>query len=429
MNDTEPFIELESNVRAYCRTFSTVFQKAKGSIIHDERGRRYIDFFAGASALNYGHNNDFIKEKLIEYLQSDAIVHALDFYTTAKRTFLADFQHFILEPRRLSYKFQFCGPTGANAIEAALKLARKVKQRTGIFSFMGGYHGVSLGALSATSHRYYREAAGLPLGHVTFIPFPSGVMDSVDSIEYMEKVLEDERSGIEKPAAVLFETIQAEGGVNVAPLSWLQRLAEFCQRQDILLICDDIQVGCGRAGNFFSYEKAEIQPDIVVLSKSLSGYGLPLSMLLLKPELDVWKPGEHNGTFRGNQLAFVTASAALKYREVFDLEAKALGNERMLAEFLEREIASLDPRIQVRGRGLIWGVDLSRLGRVRLENEISQKCFDAGLLIERAGKGGSVFKFLPPLNIEPELLQEGCDIFRNVLHKTLAGVCPERVLA
>jgi diaminobutyrate-2-oxoglutarate transaminase len=213
------FEERESNVRTYCRNFPDVFHKAVGSTVYSESGVEFIDFLAGAGALNYGHNNQYIKQKVISYLESDAIAHGLDLHTMAKRDFLEKFSEAVLIPKKLDYKIQFCGSTGTNAVEAALKLARKVKQRTGIFSFMGGYHGMTLGSLAISSNNGIRLGTGGTSNHVTFMPFPYGYMENFDTIEYMETVLTDVNSGVEKPAAIIFETVQAEGGVVVAPSS------------------------------------------------------------------------------------------------------------------------------------------------------------------------------------------------------------------
>jgi len=404
------FESVESNVRSYCRSFPDVFSKAKGSMLYSESGKGYIDFFAGAGALNYGHNNEFIKQRLLSYMESDGVMHSLDMYTEAKRHFITTFYELIMRPKNLNYKLQFCGSTGTNAVEAALKLARKVKRRTGIFAFMGAFHGMSLGSLSATSSIESRNGAGLPLGNVTFMPYPYGFMDTMDSIRYIEEILNDDHSGIEKPAAVILETVQAEGGVIPAPIEWLQRLAELCRKNDILLICDDIQVGCGRTGQFFSFERAKIVPDIVVLSKSISGYGLPMSLLLMKPELDIWNPGEHNGTFRGNQLAFVGATAALEYREMMKLERNVKENEKYLEQFLKEEIALLNDLIEIRGIGMMWGIDVSKLGGSEMAKKITSGCYERGLIIERAGRNDTVVKLMPALTIERNILQEGCEI-------------------
>lgn len=420
------FHTVESEVRSYCRSFPTVFNKAKNSMLFSEDGKEYFDFFAGAGALNYGHNNDYIKKKLMDYLSSDAIIHGLDMFTKAKREFIGKFVKSILIPRDLTYKMQFCGPTGTNAVEAALKLARKVKKRTNIFAFMGAFHGMTLGSLAATSNISSREGAGLSLNNITFMPYPSSNI-SFDTIQYMEDILKDDHSGIEKPAAVIVETVQAEGGINIAPVEWLKRLSDLCKENDILLICDDIQVGCGRTGDFFSFERAEIIPDMVVLSKSISGYGLPMSLLLLKPELDIWQPGEHNGTFRGNQLAFVAASAALEYRENINLDMNTKLMENFLKKYLTESIKPLHDCIEIRGIGLIWGIDFSRLGIEYASKEIVRRCFDKGLIIERVGREDSVVKIMPPLNIEMKDLEKGCDILRCVISEYLMSVQKENI--
>ncbi|OMF39315.1 diaminobutyrate--2-oxoglutarate transaminase [Paenibacillus peoriae] len=405
------FEVLESNVRSYCRSFPVVFNKAKNDVLYTEAGKGYIDFFAGAGALNYGHNNDFMKNRILDYLTSDRIMHGLDMYTTAKQEFMESFSERILQPKGLNYKLQFCGPTGTNAVEAALKLARKVKNRNGIFAFMGAFHGMSLGSLSITSNNSMRESAGVPLNNVTFIPYNS-TFNGMDTILYMEQLLTDTHSGVEKPAAIILETVQAEGGIHIADTEWLRDLRQLCDDHDILLIVDDIQVGCGRVGSFFSFERAGIVPDMVVLSKSISGYGLPMSLLLLKPELDIWSPGEHNGTFRGNQLAFVGAKAALEFRDTVELEAQVKEKEAFVQQFLREHIQSIDPLIEIRGMGLIWGIDVSHLGEA-FAKEVATLCFSRGLIIERAGRNDTVIKIMPALTISLENLRKGCDIIKE----------------
>ena len=413
------FEKYESNVRSYCRNFPEVFNRAKGSVIYSDSGKEYIDFLAGAGALNYGHNNEQIKQEVMSYLDSDTIIHGLDLHTSAKSRFLAKFSETILTPKNLDYRVQFCGPTGTNAVEAALKLVRKITKRTGIFSFMGAFHGMTSGSLAVTGNTAIREGIWGTSNNVTFMPYPYGFMDSFDTIAYMDSVLNDVNSGIEKPAAIIFETVQAEGGIIVAPIEWIQRLRELCDRHDILLICDDIQVGCGRTGDFFSFERANIIPDLVVLSKSISGYGFPMSLLLIKSDLDLWKPGEHTGTFRGNQLAFVGATAALEYREKINLPEEVKLKEAFLRAFLTEEIGAISDRISIRGLGMIWGIDLANFGGASLAKEIAALCFDSGLIVERVGRNDTVIKFLPPLNIEMSTLQKGCSIFKHALEECL----------
>ena len=405
------FEERESSVRSYCRSFPALFASAKGSLITDAEGRSYIDFLAGAGALNYGHSNDTLKAALLEYISDDGLTHGLDLHTVAKEMFLRELTTRILEPRGLDYKVQFTGPTGANAVEAALKVVRRATGRTGVFAFMGGYHGHSLGALAATANRTHRAAAGTDLGGVTFIPFPAGPMRDVDTLAYLRAILEDAHSGIEIPAAVILETVQAEGGVNVAPVAWLRGLSAICAEYGILLVVDEIQTGCGRTGPFFSFERAGIVPDVVTLSKSISGYGLPMALTLMRPELDLWEPGEHTGTFRGNQLAFVTGAAALAMFEEEHFTERVEENATFIARELFETIGMLDGRIEIRGIGMIWGIDTAAIDPTgALAKEIGRDCFNRGLIIERTGRNDTVIKLLPPLNIDRANLRLGLGI-------------------
>lgn len=413
----EVFEQYESEVRSYCRAFPAVFTRAKGSYIEDQNGRRYLDFFAGAGALNYGHNPDFVRDRLISYLQNDGIMHALDMYTDAKGQFIEALQGNILQPRNLDYRIQFTGPTGTNAVEAALKIARKVKGRQNIFAFQGGFHGMTLGSLACTGNQYNRKGAGTTLPNVTFMPYPFGAMAQIDTIAYMDAVLSDPSSGIEKPAAMLLETVQAEGGVIVAPVEWLKKLRALCDKHDILMIVDDIQVGCGRTGSFFSFERADLQPDIITLSKSISGCGLPLAVVLLRPELDKWSPGEHNGTFRGNQLAFVSGAAALEMWPKLDIEGQVREKSRLLEQGARELIERFDNRLALRGMGMIWGIDFSCVDDPDLIERILATCFENGLILENCGRKGQVMKFLPPLVASESELKEGLDIIRDAMQK------------
>jgi len=413
----EVFEQYESEVRSYCRAFPAVFTRAKGSYIEGQNGRRYLDFFAGAGALNYGHNPDFVRDRLISYLQNDGIMHALDMYTDAKGQFIEALQGNILQPRKLDYRIQFTGPTGTNAVEAALKIARKVKGRQNIFAFQGGFHGMTLGSLACTGNQYNRKGAGTTLPNVTFMPYPFGAMAQIDTIAYMDAVLSDPSSGIEKPAAMLLETVQAEGGVIVAPVEWLKKLRALCDKHDILMIVDDIQVGCGRTGSFFSFERADLQPDIITLSKSISGCGLPLAVVLLRPELDKWSPGEHNGTFRGNQLAFVSGAAALEMWPKLDIEGQVREKSRLLEQSARELIERFDNRLALRGMGMIWGIDFSCVDDPDLIERILATCFENGLILENCGRKGQVMKFLPPLVASEAELKEGLDIIRDAMQK------------
>ncbi len=427
--DLKIFERMESEVRGYIRSFPVVFSQARGSLLIDEEGTEYIDFFSGAGTLNYGHNNPVFKEKLVEYLQSDGVVHGLDMATSAKKRFLETVDRVLLKPRNWQYTLQFTGPTGTNAVEAALKIARQVKGRSNIISFTHGVHGVSGGSLAATANMKFRDAAGYALGNTTFMPYDGYFGPDVDTIAYLERMLDDPSSGLDKPAGVIVETVQGEGGVNVATLRWLKELEKLCRRHDMLLIVDDIQVGCGRTGSFFSFESAGIRPDIITLSKSLSGFGLPMSLVLMKPELDVWKPGAHSGTFRGNNLAFVTATQALETYWASDAFATDVQRkERLVRDWLENLAHSYpNAGLSVRGRGLIQGLVTGN--QPDLANRIARKAFERGLVIETAGAHDEVLKVLPALTIEDELLTRGLDIIEASVADALAeDAQPARVL-
>lgn len=415
MNET--FEKYESNIRSYCRKWPVEFVSAKGSIYKDTEGNEYIDFFDGAGALNYGHNPDYIKEKLIKYLESDGIVHALDMYTVPKENFIKYFEEKILKPRKLDYKIAFPGPTGTNSIELALKLARKVKQRPYIWAFTGAFHGMTLGALALTTESAARKAAGVPLDYTVHIPAPYSMGGNFDSIAYMEQLLNDDHSGYEKPAAIIIETVQQEGGIHVFSKEFLKELRALCDKYDILLICDEVQIGCSRSGTFFSFERADIVPDIVCMSKSIGGYGIPFALTLFKKELDVFKPGEHNGTFRGCQLSMVAGLAALEMTVEQDIPAQVRRKEKIVKEYLDKEIKPLlKDKMEIRGIGLSWGIEFND---GKLARAVLDKCFEKKLIIELAGSYDSVLKIMPSLVIEDELLIKGLNIVKESIQEVI----------
>jgi len=425
--DLTVFEQCESEVRSYCRKFPTEFVYAKNATLTDAQGTEYLDFFAGAGAINYGHNNPYIKGKILDYLSEDRIIHALDMYTQAKEEFLTCFKTNILDKRGLDYKVMCCGSTGTNAVEAALKLCRKNKKRSNVFAFSGAFHGMTLGSLAMTTDITSRNGAGTGLNNVTFMPYYNAFEDYNTSLDYMEHVLADDHSGIDKPAAVFLETVQAEGGIYPAPVEWLRRLRDICSRNDILMVVDDIQVGVGRTGSFFSFERAGITPDIVVLSKSISGFGLPMSLLLMKPELDIFVPAEHNGTFRGNQLAFVGAKAGIEYYADKNMDDMVKRKEDVIKQYLQENILTLDERLLVRGIGMIWGIDFSSIDS-KLALEACHRCFDEKLVIELAGRQDGVLKILPPLTIDEQDLIKGLDVICKSVKKVLTNsgnVCNE----
>ncbi len=412
------FQTLESEVRSYIRNFPTVFERARGHELVDEDGRAYVDFFAGAGTLNYGHNDPALKRSLLRYIEDDGIIHSLDMASVAKRTFMQRFRDLILAPRGLDYKLMFPGPTGTNAVESALKLARKVTGRTVVYGFDGGFHGMTLGSLAVTSNAMKRGGAGIPLEHAVLLPFDGQERDGLDSIAYLERRLENDAREGRSPAAVLLETVQCEGGVNVATNAWLRDVADLAHQHGALLVVDDIQAGCGRTGQFFSFTEAGVVPDVVCLSKSLSGFGLPMALVLLRPSLDVWKPGEHNGTFRGHNAAFVTAAEALeRYWKDSQLQAEVERKGRLVRARLESLAQEHDASSEVRGRGLVQGLVL----QPGLASLVAAECFERGLVIETAGHEDEVLKLLPPLTIPDDALRAGLDVIASALSTVLAS--------
>ncbi len=418
------FEQMESEVRSYCRSFPVVFTKAIGHTVWDRQGKEYIDFFAGAGALNYGHNNPAIKKKVMEYLQDDGITHSLDMATEAKEALLTQFHENILSPRELTYKVMFPGPTGTNSVESALKLARKATGREMIMSFTNGFHGMTLGSLAATGNRMKRKGAGIPLSHVMPLPFDKYMGEGIDTTAYIERLLEDDGSGVPLPAAMILETVQGEGGIHVASASWLRQIERICRKHNILLIVDDVQAGCGRTGPFFSFEEAGISPDIVCLSKSIGGFGLPFSLTLLKPELDVWLPGEHNGTFRGNNLSFIAAAEALKYWQDDHLSESVKQKGNIVQAHLSHLVQTYpDLSGEVRGKGLMQGIAVGVDG---LAEEICALAFQRGLIMETSGPKSEVMKVMPPLTITEEALRKGLNVLEEAVKECLSNHSQKR---
>ncbi len=410
-----PFDDLESNVRTYCRRFPAVFSRAQGHLMWDSTGKCYVDFISGAGALNYGHNHPALKHALINYLLSDGPVQSLDLHTEGKGLFLTTLQDVILGPRGLDYKVQFTGPTGANTVEAAFKVARRATGRETVIAFTNGFHGGSLGALAASSNRSKRRAAGTGLGDVVHMPYEGYLHGSFDTAAYLEAVLDDPSSGVDLPAAIVLETVQGEGGLGTASTAWLQRIAEIAASRGILLIVDDIQAGCGRTGTFFSFEEAGITPDLVCLAKSIGGYGLPLGITLVKPQYDVLEPGAHAGTFRGQNLSFIAGAAALDLWSDPEFARSVADRADQLDQQLtawSRQYPLLGP--EPMGRGMFRGLAFAEN---RLAGEASQTAFERGLLLETSGARGHVLKVMPPITIGKEDLATGLDLLEDVLRE------------
>jgi len=404
---------LESNVRSYSRSFPIELAKGKGAVVWDKYGDAYIDFLSGCGSLNYGHNHPELKSRLEDYINSDGVTMSMDFESHSRNLFLESLQKNILTSRSMDYRVQFTGPTGANAVEAAIKLARKITGRTNVIAFTNAFHGCSLGALSLTANSHHRESSKSQLTNVSRFPYDGYFGGCCNTANQLEKIMDDPSGGCDAPAAIVLEIVQGEGGLNVASEQWLQRIAQIARKQNALLIVDDIQAGCGRLGTFFSFENIkDFSPDMVTMAKGISGYGLPMSLVLLKPEWDQWLPGEHNGTFRGNNLAFVTAAAALDifwstpaFQERIQENATIVKNE--LDKFAT-EFGFLS-----KGRGMMTGVNF-RSGE--LAAQVQRNCFKSKLIVETCGPCDEILKLLPPLTVSHEEIKQAFSIINQSMH-------------
>ena len=403
----ELFERWESEVRGYSRAYPTVFKSASNARQVDEAGKSYVDFFGGAGVLNFGHNNPKMKEAIIEFLQADGIPHSLDMATTTKREFMQAFIDTLMKPRGWDYKMQFTGPTGTNAVEAALKLARKATGRRQVIAFTNGFHGMTLGSLAATANSYYRNAAGVALDNVERLPFGH-------PLDGMKETYDNSSSGYEEPAAILVEVIQAEGGVYVADEKWLKEIRQFAEERGALFIIDDIQAGCGRTGSYFSFDGMDLDPDIITLAKGVGGYGTPLAMNLNKPEYDKhWSPSEHTGTFRGQGISFVAGKVAMDYFK----DDSFMKEVREKGDMMHDRLKSMLPAgMEIRGRGMLWGLDTHNPA---LNKKIVRECFDNGLLLGACDIDGRVGKLIPPLTISEADLKEGLDILERALQTVM----------
>ena len=415
--DTAIYERRESIVRSYARSMPRQFNRAENVWMHDNEGGRYLDFLSGCSTLNYGHNHPIMKQALLDYISADGITHGLDLHTDAKSDFLKTFEEVILQPRGLDYRAMFTGPTGTNAVEAAIKLARKITGREMVIAFTNGFHGMTLGALACTGNAAKRGGAGVPLSHVSHEPYDGYHGPDVDTAALLEQRLADPSSGLDAPAAILVETVQGEGGLNAASAEWLRAISQIAKRHGALMIVDDIQAGCGRTGGFFSFEGMGFTPDIVTMAKSLSGMGLPFALTLFGPELDQWAPGEHNGTFRGNNHAFVTATATLRH---FWSSSQFESDVRRRGELLEARLDAMakEHGLTTRGRGMMRGLDV---GSGEAASLITAECFKRGLIIETSGPHDEIVKVLAPLVIDDAILSGGLDILETCVREALTA--------
>jgi len=410
---TEIFERLETECRSYSRDIPVVFTTASGTTVTAEDGREYLDFFSGAGALNYGHNDPEMVGEVSRYLASGGILHALDMFTPAKRELLAAIDETLLMPNVWDYKVQCTGPTGTDANEAALKLARLATGRRGVVAFRGSYHGMSAGSLSVSGSRRLRAAGGPLLADVTFVPYEDGPDGPFDTIDYLRRHFGDTSGGNELPAAVIVEGVQIQAGVYAASDQWLRDLRGWTRANGVLLILDEVQTGVGRTGPFFSFQSSGIVPDIVTTAKSIGGLGLPLALVLLSREIDVWKGGDHTGTFRGNQLAFVSAAVGLRRWRDPAFLALVDANVTAFATALEDYAAA--PAVRAtRGVGLIGGIDFGPDDAERAR-AFQRAALQAGVIVERCGRAGEVVKLMPPITTPTPQLVEGLERLGAIL--------------
>ncbi|WP_085702972.1 diaminobutyrate--2-oxoglutarate transaminase [Pseudomonas sp. B15(2017)] len=432
--------KFESNVRSYPRKLPLAIAKAHGVWVTDVEGKTYLDCLAGAGTLALGHNHPAIMDSIGSFLASGLPMHTLDLTTEVKDAFSETLLS-LLPGQGEGYCLQFCGPSGADAVEAALKLAKTFTGRHNIISFSGAYHGMTHGALALTGNLGPKNAvAGLMPG-VQFMPYPheyrcpfglGGEAGTEALTHYFTQFIEDVESGVTLPAAVIVEAVQGEGGVNCAPDSWLRAIRDVTRKHGILLILDEVQAGFGRTGKMFAFEHAQIEPDIIVMSKAVGG-GLPMAVLGIKREFDAWEPGNHAGTFRGNQMAMAAGLATLQTLKHQQLPAQA---ERR-GQWLKDQLNGLRQRYpalgQVRGRGLMLGIEIvderqpaDRLGHFPMDPVLSvaiqQQCFKQGLLLERGGRRGNVIRLLPPLIIDDQQCQQVIQRFETALEAALLEV-------
>lgn len=407
----------ESEVRSYPRRLPLAIKNTRGVIIEDTKGQVYLDCLAGAGALPLGYNHNEINQVMISQLNQGVPYQTLDLTTPAKDHFIKSVMQFLPSDFAKNARIQFCGPSGADAVEAAIKLAKLYTKRNTMVSFHGAYHGMTNGSLALTGNLGAKERRTGLMSDVHFFPFPyslrctfglGGDEGAKQSIRYIESVLNDDESGMTKPAAIIVEPVQGEGGVIPAPTLWLQELRRITTEHGILLIFDEIQCGIGRTGDHFAFEESGIEPDILVLSKAVGG-GMPMSIILYNKKFDCWNAGEHTGTFRGNQLAMASGAKTLEIIQRDNLADNAKQRGKQLRSLLRQIQLSTDCIAEVRGRGLMCGIEIVKtgefdsLGRPVSDPEraalIQRAALERGLIIEKGGRKGAVLRFLPPLII------------------------------
>ncbi len=430
--------KMESNVRSYPRKLPLAIAKAQGSWVTDVEGNEYLDFLAGAGTLALGHNHPQIISAIKEVLDSGLPLHTLDLTTPMKDAFSAELLSFFPKDE---YVLQFTGPSGADANEAAIKLAKTYTGRGNVIAFSGGFHGMTHGALSLTGNLNAKNNVQNLMAGVQFLPYPheyrcplgiGGEQGAKALTYYFENFIEDVESGVVKPAAVILEAIQGEGGVVPAPIEFLQKIREVTQKHGILMIVDEVQAGFCRSGKMFAFEHAGILPDIVVMSKAIGG-SLPLAVLAIKKQFDAWQPAGHTGTFRGSQLSMAAGFTALKIMREENLAQNAKERGEYLMAALQ-ELSKKYPCIgHVRGKGLMMGIEIvderqsaNQIGSYPEDGElaaaIQKACFNNKLLLERGGRGGNVVRVLCAVNISQKDCEEMVSRFEKSVIQALASV-------
>ncbi|WP_221563500.1 aspartate aminotransferase family protein [Alkalihalobacillus sp. TS-13] len=428
----------ESNARSYPRRIPIAIEEAEGIFVTDVEGKRYYDCLAGAGTLALGHNHPVVIEAMEQVIRDKRPLHTLDLTTPVKEEFVNEIFSSLPEPLKDRAKIQFCGPTGGDGIEAALKLVKTATGRSSILSFQGGYHGSTHGTMAISGNLGPKERVQGLMPDVHFLPYPytyrcpfgvKGEEGHEISSQYIENLLDDPESGILPPAAMILEVVQGEGGSVPAPIGWLQEMRRITKERGIPLIIDEIQTGIGRTGKFFAFEHAGIVPDVVVLSKAIGG-SLPLSVVIYDESLDQWGPGAHIGTFRGNQMAMAAGTATLQYIKENNLSEHA----DRVGDKLQAELKDLQIEFKeigdVRGRGLMLGVEMvdpektqapngSYPGAPELASKIQRECFERGLILEVGGRHGAVVRILPPLIITEQQIDEVAAIFKDAVTAVL----------
>jgi diaminobutyrate-2-oxoglutarate transaminase len=424
----------ESNARTYARTIDRVLVQGSLAKVWDENGKEYIDCLAGAGALPLGHNHPFISRKIREFLESGQVQQEPDIPTTAKIEFVERLMAILPKEFAHKAKLQFCGPSGADAVEAAMKLFKTATGRRSVVAFHGACHGTTMGALSLAGDLGPKQAVPGHMPEVHFLPYPYNFRcpfgleaDASEqaSLNYIELILTDPNSGICKPAMLILEAVQGEGGCIPASASWLRGVREITERLDIPLVIDEVQTGFARTGTMFAHEIANIVPDALVLSKAVGG-GYPLSVLAYHERYDKWLPGAHAGTFRGNQIAMAAGTATMAYLMEHDMANVAARRGALLHGLLSKLAGSHRCMGQVRGRGLMQGIEIvdttgapDRHGRLpydgNLARRIKRACLEEGLIVATGGRGGSVLRFLPPLVIAEQEIHELVSRFARAL--------------